>query len=108
MTLSPDQQELKSLAITADKTALIEKTVQASNGLRSALAAASDALTALQARGYVKGAEEAISAENLLNKQFTADEFHEVVELFAELRKFSVGAAVKTHQWGLVNAKVAS
>jgi hypothetical protein len=108
MALTEEQLQQKEGAIAGDKANLIAEAVVASTALQTALGGASKVLTAMMARGYTVGGEQEISDEDLLSRQFTAEEFHIVIELFGELRKLSMGADVKTGAWGIANAKVAN
>lgn len=107
MALTSAQQEQKNSAITADKAALVSQLVAASLGLQNALAAVSHVLIAMQSRGYMADAANAITDVDLLDRQFTSEELHEVLELFGELQKLSVGQATTAKAWGMINAKVA-
>lgn len=107
MPLTTAQQEQKDSAIASDKAALVSQLVGASSGLQNALTAVSNVLIAMQSRGYVLGGDEAIADADLIDRQFTAAELHEVLELFGELQKLSAGQATTAKAWGLINAKVA-
>lgn len=106
--LTPEQEQQKAGAIAGDKAALIDQTIAASTKVSLALADATRVLHSASARGYIKGGPHEITDEDLLSKQFTAEEYHKIIELFGELRKFSQGSDITADQWGLHNAKVAN
>jgi hypothetical protein len=108
MSLSDEQIQQKNAAIATDKQVMVVRAIAASTGLQQALTNASAIVGAMRARGYVLGSEDAIADADLIGQQFTAEEFHEAIELFGELQKFAGGAAVKAKPWALVNARVAS
>jgi hypothetical protein len=105
--LTAEELQIKQAAIANDKQIVIAKLVTVSTGLQQSLTAASSALSMLRARGYLKGGESEIVESDLLGQQFTAAELHEVIALFGELQKFSMGQAVTAGPWGLVNGRVA-
>ena len=105
--LTEEQKAQKAQAIAQDKINLITKATKASSKLQEALTAASDVLIAMQSRGYTADGTEPISETDLLDRQFTAQELHEVLDLFQQLRVFSAGGEPKRDAWAVVNAKVA-
>jgi hypothetical protein len=107
MALSTEQQEQKDSAIAADKKSVTAQLVSASVGLQNALDAANKVSLLMASREYVIDGDHEIEDEDLLDRQFTAAELHEVLALFTQLARLSAGETTVVKAWGVANAKVA-